>query len=281
MFWIGSGVSQTETDAVIRELVGMLNSKPFQRASYSSTMLVKHRLSGREPEAANPLFVGLLRPNSQGGVFLNSAPSASFADSNREEVLDYLSVRLYGGAGPHSVSARTASAGLAYSNGIGTNPWYGRMDYYAERTPELPQTLQFATSMIRNAQPDPVLVDYAVSGAFWGSRIANAYESRGEEMAAELADGLTPEKVARFRRAVLDVAKTPQLDQELTRRMKVVVAKVLPGLGMKARDVPGGIYFVIGPEKQIAAYERYLKKVDAPDDHVWRLYARDFWQVGA
>jgi hypothetical protein len=34
---------------------------------------------------------------------------------------------------------------------------------------------------------------------------------------------------------------------------------------------------VIGPEKQLAAYEEYLKKADAPGARLWRLYPRDFW----
>ena len=37
------------------------------------------------------------------------------------------------------------------------------------------------------------------------------------------------------------------------------------------------MYFVIGPEKQIAAYQDYLKSAVAKDATVHRLYPRDFW----
>ena len=52
---------------------------------------------------------------------------------------------------------------------------------------------------------------------------------------------------------------------------------MLPGWDVKAKTVPGGVYFTIGPEKQLAAYEGYLKKAEDPDARVWRLYPRDFW----
>jgi hypothetical protein len=52
---------------------------------------------------------------------------------------------------------------------------------------------------------------------------------------------------------------------------------VLPGLGVKTASVKEGIYFVIGPEKQFAAWEEYLKSVEGPDTKFYRLYPRDFW----
>jgi hypothetical protein len=61
--------------------------------------------------------------------------------------------------------------------------------------------------------------------------------------------------------------------------MLPVYAKILPGLGGSAADMAGNEYFVIGPEKQFAAYEEYLKKAEGPSTRLWRLYARDFWLV--
>jgi hypothetical protein len=43
--------------------------------------------------------------------------------------------------------------------------------------------------------------------------------------------------------------------------------------------VKDGIYFVIGPDAQLAAYEEYLKGVDK-SFVLHRLYPRDFWLVG-
>ena len=112
------------------------------------------------------------------------------------------------------------------------------------------------------------------------TRAAAPFEARGESMAADLADGVTPDVVARFRRSVLGLRQTPDLADELQRRMQRVYATVLPGMGDKVAGVPDGVYFVIGPEKQFAAWEQYLQQAAGADTHLHRLYPRDFWMIG-
>ncbi len=282
MFVIGANATQAQLSAGIQKLTAGLGNSPFKKAVYNSARRIDARLQAREPSAGSgaPLFVGLLNANSQGGVFVNSAPLTSYHDTDRQKLLDYLSVNLYGGGGAHSVFMKTIGAGLAYSNGISVSLSSGRIGYYAERTPELPQTLKFVINVIKSAQPDASLTDYAVAGAFQTTRVASAYETRGESMAADLADGLTPETITRFHQAILDLKKSPELEAELFRRQVSVDAKVLPGMGTSPKDVAGAIYFVIGPEKQMAAWEQYLQQADAPDARVWRLYPRDFWLTG-
>jgi hypothetical protein len=136
----------------------------------------------------------------------------------------------------------------------------------------LQQTLQFVIGELKRAQPDASLTEYAIACAFVGTRSAASYESRGETMADDLPDGLTPDVVRRFHQAILDLRKTPDLGGELYRRMNAVYSRVLPGLGARVEGVTGGVYMVIGPEKQLAAYEEYLKKADAPGARLWRLY---------
>ena len=222
--------------------------------------------------------MGLINPNTQGGVFLNSAPSVSYLEpDNREAILDYLASRLYAGGGAHGIFIKTWGAGLAYSNGFRGSPATGRMGYYAERTPELPQTLTFVINELKKAKPDPGLVEYAIAGAFGAFRSASPYEVRGESMANDIADGLTPDVIRRFRQSILALRKDPKLADELFKRMAAVYARILPGLGVKAGDVEGGIYYVIGPEKQLSAYEEYLKTVEGPGVRVHRIYPRDYW----
>jgi hypothetical protein len=172
---------------------------------------------------------------------------------------------------------KTVSAGMAYSNGIGMRLAQGRIFYYAERTPELPLTMKFVIDEIQKADYDPSLVEYAVAQSFSGTRSAASYEGRGEAMAANLADGLTPEIVTRFHREILNLRSTPDLAAELFRRMPNIYAKVLPGLGPAKSSVGDGIYFAIGPEKQFTAWEEYLKSVEGPGVKFYRLYPRDFW----
>jgi hypothetical protein len=210
---------------------------------------------------------------------VNSAPLTAYRDLTPEELLDYLAVNLYSGGGGHSLFMKTWAAGLAYSNGSRADLNSGRIGYYAERTPELPQTLRFVINEIKRGAPDPTLVEYAIAGAFGQTRAASPYESRGEAMADDLADGLTPDVISRFRQAVLDLRKLPDLQQELFRRKDAIYAKVLPGAGLRAKDIPDAVFFVIGPEKQLGAYEEYLKSVEGPETRLWRLYPRDFWLI--
>ncbi len=39
----------------------------------------------------------------------------------------------------------------------------------------------------------------------------------------------------------------------------------------------GGVFYVIGPEKQLTAYEQYLKTVEGADTRLHRIYPRDYW----
>jgi len=281
LFLVGSRANQTRLDAPLRALVGGLKNEALARAVRSQARLVEARLAERERAAGRPLFVGLITPSMQGGVFLNSAAGATYDDTDRESLLRYLAAKLYGGGGAHSIFMKTWGAGLAYGNGVGGSPSAGRITYYADRAPELPQTLRFVIDELKRAEarPDPSLVEYAVAGAFAEFRSASEYETRGEAMAADLADGQTPEQVRAFRSAVLALRGTPNLGGELFKRMGAVYAAVLPGYGTRAKDVPGAIYFVIGPEKQIEVYEKYLKSVEGADARVFRLYPRDFWMA--
>ncbi|HYH86472.1 MAG TPA: hypothetical protein VEX60_13550 [Pyrinomonadaceae bacterium] len=278
MFMIGSASTRDSLEPGVRDIIAGLQSAPHAPAKYASARLVVSRVLARAGEKDAPVFVGLVNPNSQGGVFLNSAPMATYEDAdNREALLDYLASRLYAGAGAHAIFIKTWGAGLAYSNGLGGSPGQGRVSYYAERTPELPQTLRFVIDELKKAKPDPGLVEYAIAIAFQQFRSASGYETRGEAMAADIADGIPPETVRKFRQGLLSLRQMPNLSDELFKRMNTVYARILPGFGVKARDVQGGVFYVIGPEKQITAYEQYLKTVEGPDARVVRIYPRDYW----
>lgn len=277
VFVIGSESTQKELAPSLKSLIGSLQRKEFTPVEYKTAKLVDDRLRERVKEAANPIFVGLMNPNTQSGVIMNSAPLVNYTDLNREALLQYLASKLYGGGGSHGVFTKTIGAGLAYSNGIGSSPNSGRENYYAERTPEIPQTLKFVIDELKKAPRDAGLTDYAIAQAFLEFRAASTYESRGESMAADIADGLKPETVKAFRQAILDLRKSPKLADELYDRMGSVYAKVLPGYDPKLKSVPGAIYFVIGNDKQFVAYEAYLKSTLGPDTTLYRLYPRDFW----
>jgi hypothetical protein len=168
---------------------------------------------------------------------------------------------------------KTWAAGLAYSNGLRPNIDGGQLVYYAERTPLLPQTLRFVIEQLKKAKPDTGIARYAVAESFH-SRIAGGYESRASAMAANLVDGTSPDVVRAFRKKLLEFSRRPDLADKLFARMEKVYGKVLPGYGQTDARAT---YFVIGPEKQLAAYEDYLRATFGKDTKLIRLHPRDFW----
>jgi Zn-dependent M16 (insulinase) family peptidase len=282
LFLVASAATTQALASPLGALVGDLDTAPVVRVRYGTEKLVDARLRERDGSAARPRYVGLLNPNSQSGVFINSAPAAAMEDTDRDQILDYLASIVYAGPGSHTIFSRTIGAGLAYSNGLNASPLLGRVTYYAERTPDLPQTLRFVVDQLKGATLDRALAEYAIAQAFTGTRSANSYESRGEAMAHNLADGLTPAIVRRFRTQVLQLRTLgPALVDELSRRKHTLPARVLPGLGSSTSSTPDTVIFVIGPEKQFASWEQYLTSVEGQTATVFRLYPRDFWLPAA
>jgi Zn-dependent M16 (insulinase) family peptidase len=271
---VGSSASHKQLAPDVEKLAHAITT-PQQAHAYGGTLErpFRDRLHERDPKADQPTFVGLVAPGTSSGVFLNMSPLTWYGDIGDDAVLDYLASNLYTGHGGHSIFMKTWAAGLAYSNGLRPDINNGVLVYYAERTPLLPQTLRFVIDQLRKARPDASIARYAIATAF-ASRVANGYESRASAMAANLVDGITPDVVRAFRSRVLELAKRPDLAETLFKRMEAVYGTVLPGYGKLA---PGATYFVIGPEKQLAAYEDYLRATYGKDSKLFRLYPRDFW----
>jgi hypothetical protein len=139
--------------------------------------------------------------------------------------------------------------------------------------------MQFVVNELKNAPYDTSLAEYAIAQAFGSYRSGSRYEVRGEAIASDLADGVTPDAVRSFRQGILALRDSRDLYGELHERMPYVYGTVLPGYGPAEAEVPGAIPFVIGPEKQFESYENYLKSVEGADTKLYRLYPRDFWIV--
>lgn len=236
------------------------------------------RLLARDSSVTDPVYVGLIAPNMKGGVIITSTPGVHFSDArDREKQLDYLAGRLHSGYGAHGIFLKTLAAGLAYSNGLRASVQAARNGYYAERTPEIPQTVKFVVETLKSAERDPRLGEYAVAQVFGETRGAANYETRAEGIANDLADGQPPEQVRKFRESILELRKDPQLGDKLFDRKDKVYGRVLPGYNVKGKDVQDAIYFTIGPDKQLDAWEGYLKGAEGPETKLFRLYPRDYW----
>lgn len=278
-FLVGSDANQKALATRLEDVTRRLSLTASKRQSYSSTPRVIQRLNDRIGSNGRPVYVGLVNENTRSGVHINTAPCASYTDHDKDRLLDFLAARLYGGGGAHSMFMKTWGAGLAYSNGLRSNESTGRILYYAERCPDLAQTMQFVVNELKNAPYDTSLAEYAIAQAFGAYRSGSRYEARGEAIADDLADGVTTDAVRSFRQGILALRDSRNLYGELHERMPYVYGGVLPGYGPSEDEVPGAIPFVIGPEKQFESYENYLKSVEGSQAKLYRLYPRDFWIV--
>ncbi len=279
-FAITNATEQSALIERVSSIVAKLDDTPIERVKYTRRARVDDRIQQRLDDRTEPLLVGLVNNNTSSGVHIHTADCASFFDSDTSLLLNFLAARLYGGGGAHSMFMRTWGAGLAYSNGLRSNEVNGRLIYYAERCPDLAQTISFVTDVLKNAPTDPALTDYAVSQAFAVMRSGDDFARRGEAMAAYLADGLTDEVVSRFRSGILELRSIDDLATVLFDRMDEVYGTVLPGYGpalTSNRETHNARFFVIGPDAQLDAYTEYLKTVEGNAASVTKLYPRDFW----
>ncbi len=234
------------------------------------------RMRSRYPDMNIPTYVGLVNTNTRNGVFIYDSPCAGLKTTSDDSLMDYLAAKLYGGGGAHSMFMKTWSAGLAYSNGLRSSEISGDIVYYAERCPDLSLTMRFVVDELNKAPADPQLADYAVAQTFMYNRAPNSYESRGEAMANNLADGITDDLVTAFRTRILSLRDQHGFYDKLKDRMKTVYGHVLIGYGDPLDTSGGGSYFIIGPEAQFTTLENYIASVERPQT-VYRIYPRDYW----
>ncbi|HVS29958.1 MAG TPA: hypothetical protein VMS98_00750 [Thermoanaerobaculia bacterium] len=280
MFQVGSSTMEKTLADNVTAFAARLDGAPVSSPAPVTTppLHVNSRLLDRDATAKTVVHTGFVAPNMKGGVIITSVPSAHYSDhDDRDKQLDFLTTRLYSGYGAHGVFLKTIGAGLAYSNGIRGGVGAGRVGYYAERTPELPQTVRFVIDEIRGGKPDPQLADYAVAQAFSENRAAASYEGRAEGMAADLADKQPADMVRKFRQSVLQLRKDPKLADQLFARKDAVHGRFIPGYSGKPSSAEDGVYFVIGPDKQLDAWEQHLRATEGGESRLFRLYGRDFW----
>ncbi len=277
MFMISNSSDRLATMDLINDFAGRLDSRAkSKRVQYAEKYPIIEHLKSRTGDIGKPVYVGLVNKNTTNGVLIFSARNAEVLDTSHEAVLKYLSGKLYGGGGGHGIFMKTWGAGLAYSNGYNIGQRSGNASYYAERCPDVAETMRFVVSVLKEAENDPRLVDYAIAQTFGYSRAPNKYETRGEAMASDLADGYLPQRDAAFRRKALEIADSDNLYEELVKRMQDAYGTVLIGYGKPLSQSREGSFFLIGPEPQFESLEEYIESMEEPQK-VYKLYPRDFW----
>ncbi|MCP4580737.1 MAG: hypothetical protein GY839_03920 [candidate division Zixibacteria bacterium] len=277
MFMISNNTDRTATLEKISKFADKLDSEhPSIRQKYASTNRIIQRLQDRHPDVDNPVYVGLVHDGTRNGVLIYTAEKAGVYDTSTSAILDCLAGKLYSGGGPHGLFMKTWAAGLAYSNGYRYNQATGRVRYYAERCPDVSETMRFVVGQLKEAKDDPALTDYAVAQVFGYSRAPSRYEQRGRAMASNLADGITPDKVRAFRSKVLAQRYRDGLYEELKSRMRTVYGPVMVGYGPSLSKSHDGNFFLIGPEAQFESFESHIEMTEGKQT-IYRLYPRDFW----
>jgi len=273
--------SHANTQAAVDALAALLHKLPG-RAPAGDTYIrpfpsVQARLEQRYGPMPSPVHVGFVRPGAKSGVYVMSAAGPSFKKPSRDATLDLLAAGIFTGSGPHAFYTKTSAAGLSYSNGIVSRPAAGRLRYYAERCPDLVEAMRFVGN-IATVHPldDPFLVDYSLADAFADFRGGNDFYSRGAAIAADLADGITPDRIRRFKRLLLATARERDVLSQVRERVPDVVGRVVVGFGRPVKDSPGAAAFVIAPEELLAKYEAFLRESNECERLI-RLFPRDFW----
>jgi len=245
--------------------------------------------------ADGPVAVGLPHPGSSTGVAILRTPLAWQHAWTPDDALDHLSGNLLGGGGDQGLFMQTWAAGLAYSNGIRPRERTGVLRYYAERCPDLDQTLTFVEERIRQAPvADAGRARMALVTALGGDRSAQGYGERTRQRALDLQwadtergprllDGqgtASPSRlddVRGFRGGLLQAARRDDLPAELERRKTAVHARLFPGLAPGGWTAPAGTQlFFLGPDRQLELADNWLA-ARASGLRVHRVAPRDYW----
>ncbi|KAA3635125.1 MAG: hypothetical protein DWP97_05420 [Calditrichaeota bacterium] len=261
----------------INDFLALLDSENKSvKQEYSTIDNVIKRIKSRENLDARPTYAGLIFDGTRNGVLIFSAKNTEEYDTSEEAMLKTLSGKLYTGYGPHGLFMKTWAAGLAYSNGYRMSERTGRATYYAERCPDVAETMRFVVKQLKEAEEDPQLADYTIAQVFGSSRAPDRYEARGEAMANDIADGLKADEVSAYRKHILDVRAKKDFYTEIKSRMEDAYGSVLIGYGKPLAESEDGNFFLIGPEEQFETLEKYIKQTEG-EQPVYRLYPRDFW----
>jgi hypothetical protein len=294
VWMVGSARTQAALSSDLGRLLSALDPTPAPVAAHPAHPRVVDRVRGRSATVFDPRRVALVSPSTGSGALVDSAETAGYGEPRDDVLVDFLAANVFSGSGSHGFYKRIWGAALAYSGYFAVSPRAGRMHLYADRCSDLPQLLRFVGGVVdgvadgdtRGGKADPRFVDYAVANVF-SARTGDTYEQRARAMAVDLAEGIRPELVRGFRARLLALRRRPDLAEAIHARLRAVYGQVIPSIATAATAGPPAEHaqwFAVGPEAQLAAYEKELRATEGPGRgprSVTRLYPRDFWDFSA
>ena len=275
---VGSSHTQAAVQADLDALLATLDPSAPPGVTYVPRARVTDRARARGAHVFDPRLAALVNPSTASASVVDSAPTAGLDETRDEALVDFLALNVFSGTGAHNFYKRIWGAALAYSGYLAVSPTAARATFYSDRCADLPQLLRFVEGDVRAAPADPRFVDYAVANTFY-ARTAEAFESRAWAMATDLLEGRTPDRVRAMRARLIALRGRPGFADAIHGRLTAVYGTLVPSLAPADPIAPGAQWFAVGPERQLAAYERDLRASRGPDVSILRLYPRDFWDV--
>jgi len=271
----GSSRGIEEAVSAAKEVVECYNKKKNKIRTSPSRPLVWDNVADRRGGVAEKSFVALVNPDGTTGVHMNRAVINDIHTYCDEDIMKTMASKLLGGSGPRGLFMQTWRAGLAYSNGFNASLESGTVRYYAERCPDLTQTMAFVRDTLVHTPRDKELIKNVLPSFFYTFE-ADGFIDRALIMAGLLTDGRRPDLYKKLRQRILMLSRQDDFDEKVFSRINDWAALVIPGL---RPDKPfGGIVYIIANEAQIKRYEEYLKK-EAGAGEIVMLYPRDYWMT--
>jgi hypothetical protein len=236
---------------------------------------VRRRLRGID----NLVHLAMVNDNAPSATLWSAVPGPAYRAPGAGGAIDLLAVETFGGGGPASFYSQTWAAGLAYSNGIRVSPEQGQITYSAERCPDPVATMRLVAGLASSAgaiPPSPAALQASLAQGFSDYRGTAGFSERGAAIAADLADGLTPDRVRAFKTGLLQAAQAPGVAAAVAARRSAIMGQLLVGAGGRVADGPRNLALVIGPQRLLARYERFLK-ASGETPTLPRIYPRDLW----
>jgi hypothetical protein len=262
----------------LEALVRSFPWRPLQAEPLEAQPVVIRRLQARqaaEVTVGYPWYVGYVRENASTGNIVITAKGPDYRQRGPEALAEVLAGKWLAGTGPHTWYKKTWEAGLAYGNGLDVRPRDGTVLYYADRCPSIQATLAFVRALTRDLShvTDQSPIDYAFAQIFAFSRAAQSFTARGDAMATDLAEGVTPARIRRLSHALLRLRTDPRLLARIRQALPRVVAKVMAGPeDPMTKATAQSLFFFIAPHSQLNAVEDEL-----PGIPVYRIWPSDFW----
>jgi len=240
-----------------------------------SPVLSKLRERYHQSLEGPPFFIGLVNPNRLDGSLVFYTAFPSYSDIDRPSLVRVLASKIFSGRGPQGFFMKTSEAGLAYDNGIASDPHWKVVWYTADRVPDIAALLKLinATASTAGGPNDPHMIDHALSRTFTFSRIALSFSDRGKALAQDIRDGDDPATIRRFSQSILELSKQTGLSAELSSAALSSICGVLVREDCKTQHEAGNsVFFFVGSEKVLTSAKQAV-----PIPQLVLVWPSDYW----